>query len=372
MDITLYIDQSNSANINYEFLETGIFSVVDTIPDSKFFYPVFLTHTNPFIADVKIPEGILSKIHSQECIVLAVHYKEGYAWFTYEEIISQLQITNGLKDSDIVFATGTSNKSTRYKSVVLDCWEPASFSKNFIKEQRAGRSAVLNSSSRPYKFICLNRACHPHRFATVAGLYPYKDQGLLSFHNAEYSLNTNVYRGTSFELFLSKYPNQSLSWLDLGLPIDTTLNLPDYLENQSPKDSLIIVDEHVDKFYQSYLHIVTETSVNNVFFSEKTFKPIKYYQPFVLINGANSLRYLREMGYKTFEKYIDESYDIEQESDKRISKAINSALEFIKQKGLDSIMKDMYPILEHNYNNFIARCRNFQQDLHHNISKVLE
>ena len=52
-------------------------------------------------------------------------------------------------------------------------------------------------------------------------------------------------------------------------------------------------------------------ATNGVFLTEKTFKPIKYGQPFIILGTPNSLEYLRDQGYKTYSPWIDESYDQE-------------------------------------------------------------
>ena len=71
------------------------------------------------------------------------------------------------------------------------------------------------------------------------------------------------------------------------------------------------VDKH---FSDSYLNVVIETHMDvdqsgGVFLTEKTFKPIKHCQPFVLVGAAGSIQQLRDMGYRTFDHVIDHSYD---------------------------------------------------------------
>ena len=136
--------------------------------------------------------------------------------------------------------------------------------------------------------------------------------------------------------------------------------MPTHYENPFDKDlpKAVIIDKYTDKFYHSYLHIVCETFVSHIFFSEKTYKPIKYFQPFVLINGQYSLQYLRNTGYRTFSGYIDESYDLESDNERRIELAIQASLDFMNREDLHEVMKEMYPIFEHNHNVFIERCRN--------------
>jgi len=71
---------------------------------------------------------------------------------------------------------------------------------------------------------------------------------------------------------------------------------------------------NVDLYQQSQCQLVFETHFDvdqsgGAFLTEKTFKAIKFGQPFVIIGGPGSLRALREAGYRTFDSVIDPSYD---------------------------------------------------------------
>jgi hypothetical protein len=131
-------------------------------------------------------------------------------------------------------------------------------------------------------------------------------------------------------------------------------------------------DHSIAKFTDSYLHIITETYMQDelshrMHFSEKTFKPMWYLQPFVLCGQRYALQYLRELGYATFDKWIDESYDLIASDRERIVAAIAAAKKFYDQPAskLNSILLEMMPILEHNY-----RCLQSNADSLH--SKLLD
>ena len=71
------------------------------------------------------------------------------------------------------------------------------------------------------------------------------------------------------------------------------------------------VEKH---FSDSYFNVVVETHMDvdqsgGVFLTEKTFKPIKNCQPFLIVGAAGSIQQLRDMGYRTFDNMIDHSYD---------------------------------------------------------------
>jgi len=63
----------------------------------------------------------------------------------------------------------------------------------------------------------------------------------------------------------------------------------------------------------TWFSVVSEASFGDnegqCFISEKTFKPLVCYHPFIIFGNRNSLEHLRRMGYKTFHPYINETYD---------------------------------------------------------------
>jgi hypothetical protein len=57
--------------------------------------------------------------------------------------------------------------------------------------------------------------------------------------------------------------------------------------------------------------------------TEKIWKPIMAQHLFIVHGNHLYLQKLREMGFKTFSNYFDESYDIEQNPDVRIDKIVS-------------------------------------------------
>jgi len=370
--IPLYIDDSNRTE-NGITCAHDIFLISDKIPESKFYYPIFIKSSPPFIIVPQIPKSIENSVIQGKCQLLVIHWGEGWRWQKYEEMISEIQSQYHLFTDDVFVCINCNViESPKYKSVFYNFWEYFVYSNNIIKEQELGRGYIFKNSHRPYKFISLNRICHPHRFAVVTALYPYKDQGLLSFGNKEYSPNSG-YREFSWNTFKEKFPNYFNKFLSLNLDFKFSLTLPNGFDSpeQTRLDSPVCIDDFTEKFYKSYLNIVVETSIGNVFFSEKTYKPIKYFQPFVIIGPPGSLKHLQLMGYKTFKNYINESYDEEFDPERRIELAIQASLDFISREDLHEVMKEMYPIFKHNYDNFINRSKNSQETLHKDISKIL-
>jgi hypothetical protein len=86
---------------------------------------------------------------------------------------------------------------------------------------------------------------------------------------------------------------------------------------------------NIDLYHGSRCHVVIETMFDvdqsgGAFLSEKTYKCIKYGQPFVIAGGAGSLAALRQQGYRVFDGIIDNSYDDIQDANQRWQAILNS------------------------------------------------
>jgi hypothetical protein len=103
-------------------------------------------------------------------------------------------------------------------------------------------------------------------------------------------------------------------------------------------------------------HIVTETIFydSKLHLTEKIFKPIVARRPFILAAAPGNLAYLKGYGFKTFDKWIDESYDLEQDHDKRIAMIVDEIEKLCKlsPEELQTVYTEMREVLEYNFNWF--------------------
>jgi hypothetical protein len=118
----------------------------------------------------------------------------------------------------------------------------------------------------------------------------------------------------------------------------------------------------------SYCNIVMETHFDadqsgGAFLTEKTFKPIKHAQPFVIVGAPGSLQALRNLGYRTFDHCIDNSYDLETDNTNRWIK-VRRAIEQIKCQNLDKWFKTCRADIEHNQQVFLESKYNRLNTLH--------
>ena len=103
----------------------------------------------------------------------------------------------------------------------------------------------------------------------------------------------------------------------------------------------------------SFLFLVTETHFNNrtIFFSEKTFKPILVEMPFMVLGNPNTLQILKEMGFKTFDRWFNEDYDLDLPLEKRCDIIVSEISRLSKMSNTErlAIRREMSDILKHNH-----------------------
>jgi len=108
------------------------------------------------------------------------------------------------------------------------------------------------------------------------------------------------------------------------------------------------------KFYKNFcLDIVTETVFDypHALFSEKLFRSIAEKKIFIYVGPCHSLKFLKEFEFKTFHSYINEEYDNERNSSKRMSMIENEIETFVKKPidEIKNILVNTADILEHNF-----------------------
>ena len=128
-------------------------------------------------------------------------------------------------------------------------------------------------------------------------------------------------------------------------------------------------------YYYSFCNIVTETEFSDsmIHITEKTDKSIFALQPFVIVGNPYSLKRLKELGFKTFDKWWDESYDLEKNNNIRMFKIKKTIKEINKFsiKEMSNIYKDMKDILIHN-KKLAKKIYNNNKKYHDNFVKIYQ
>ena len=178
---------------------------------------------------------------------------------------------------------------------------------------------VLKKEKRKHQFVCFNRRIRPPRYCMIAMLHHNKllKDNLVSFSietrdNTINKLNCLGPNGIPDSgevtkiLGNTKLCKKYLSYFDeLFKMSPLTVDYEDLIKVQGPGY------ETREPYLESYFSIVTETPFTNktYFSTEKIYRPMLHYHPFIVQGSPYTLKRLKKLGFKTFHPYIDESYD---------------------------------------------------------------
>jgi len=94
---------------------------------------------------------------------------------------------------------------------------------------------------------------------------------------------------------------------------------------------------------QTLFQIVNETLVDDkketsLFYSEKTFRPVAFFQPMLIWGQQGCNKHLKEVGYKTYEDWFDLDFDDEPNPKERYTKLLKVVEDTCKK--LDSMTQE--------------------------------
>lgn len=171
------------------------------------------------------------------------------------------------------------------------CFQWDSDHKHLIDEQ----VPLLHTEHRPYKYVNLNNMPWLHRVELMNYLHRSNlmEGSLNSFHNAHDNLDPEI----SVPLHAdhlpanSHYSNQNHLYKNTYFSIIT----------ESVFDRSAHLNDSAIQPWESWHREGALT--------EKTYKAFFYRHPFVMVGAQGTLAYARSLGFKTFDGFIDESYD---------------------------------------------------------------
>lgn len=189
-------------------------------------------------------------------------------------------------------------------------------------------------------FNCQQKRLRPHRI----WFYKYLNDADLLKHGM---ISMNKFEGVSTSLNDRTIDPEHRETLNQSLPSLV------YGKNNNEKPDSYYITRLVPRIYlDTWFTVISESSFSEndltIFLSEKTFKPITSFHPFIIMGNKHSLKRLRNLGYKTFQGFIDESYD-DLDTWERYEAIIESMKKIIAIDDKLEWYKSMRPILEHNY-----------------------
>ena len=253
-----------------------------------------------------------------------------------------------------------SPSSINYLEQKLD-WPIFNYNEPFNRyfEYTGEMLAFSNTSNIEKHFLWLNRRSREHRLYALHQAYKMNlfDNCLYSLHDLE------NFTDEEFIKFLSAYLNFediNLEFRKLKKRLDQHYNQNSGLQRMKEINDL--------KYYsdKTYVDIIGEFNCSNqkVFLTEKTSRAIALGKPFVIFGDRGSLHELRSLGFRTFDKFWDESYDKLDTAKQRMDRALQT-LDWIRNN-IDitqGYSNEMIKVLEFNKEHYFKKYKPQQTEL---------
>jgi len=209
-------------------------------------------------------------------------------------------------------------------------------------------------------YISLNRLCTNDRSYRLNLVARFSASGILDQGHVSLHLDTADQGSVQQELTDENSRLSDASKKLIATHVDRSLYL-DHWGNTSGNISADFGDQEFELWKSGLWHVVTETVFyhHKQHLTEKIFKPIVAQRPFILAGAPGNLAYLRSYGFKTFDTWIDESYDQILDSDLRLQAIVDQVKKIcaLTPSQLRSMHRDMQAVLQHNFDHFYREFR---------------
>lgn len=352
---------------------------------NKYIYPVKITpHFEPFVGISQTGSKIngqyfwkfisniaLNDIKSNKGIILLDFAQENFIEKNSYMNLHESLKSSGIPKEQIILGFNSFNAQEVYESwfpehermLTVKNWPFVIMATSYhYYENSNARLSLdefyqLKNTHRKHKFLFKVRRPREHRLALLAQLISddilqQGDWSCLSILNFTDHEAHNLMREFNINFDIEKVRN-------------ITNNLPKSLDSEmgtNYTDVRAWTDTHPNAYRNSYFYICTETFTHEPHKSltEKVFKPIVNFQPFLFVAYPGALQMLRELGFKTFDGFIDESYDLETDRNKRIVMIYNEIkrLTSMSTQELHDWYYSMEDILVYNNQYFLSFWQN--------------
>jgi len=244
---------------------------------------------------------------------------------------------------------GVSKAFLRYKNLKF-AWKDL-FLQQYIK-QNIDKSVVQKQKIK-YTFVNSNWRYEPYRHIIAAYLKNYNSKISWSYKSTQENFKRNIWFEPNNKLLNGfKKLNETVP-----LSLDVNVKNPTVLEgNILDRFKLPEFDNVPDMpntiYSDAFCSIVNESSFLDItsYISDKTLSAIFNHMPFVIVGPPKSLQTAKDMGFKTFGNYWDESYDDEFDHTKRMYKIFDviDTIAAYSNEELARIQQDMQSLLIYN------------------------
>lgn len=152
--------------------------------------------------------------------------------------------------------------------------------------------------------------------------------------------------------------------------------LPLILDIENLADVKPLDSEYVEQtagyYNKSLFSVIIESTYRNCgsYLTQNVFKSIVAKHPFMIVGQRGVIKSLQNLGFKTFDEFIDEKYDNKTHYVRRVDSMVNELVKFAKlnKKDQDKMLTDMEDILNYNHDYFY---NGFQNLVNEQIEKEI-
>jgi len=312
----------------------------------------------------QIDAEVLNKVRNKTAYFLVTLFYEGYMDDELLNHLSDYFTSKGFPLTQIIYMTNCYNGKEVYEDYCKRNHKLPEIQMEYFPVFRIDkcdvRLAIKESVISTYQpgprkktFLCFNRRYNDHRLMLYLAMVQRGliDQCYYSMDKTQPEANRSFVENCKY--LISRFSDMGLDSSDV-LAADKLLPL--ILDNPNfasyPMETSVDPVKHL--YDNSLVNIVTETYFFNkiIHITEKTYKPIAFMQPFILLGAAGSLQHVKDMGFKTFGEFWDETYDLELDDKQRFNKimaVIESIAKWTEEQQIEFTYK-IKDIVEYNVN----------------------
>ena len=323
---------------------------------SKFHYefePTYAALVNESIIALGIPDIVHQALNLGHARLIIDTSVEGHI----DEGMYHIHQIFNVSEEQIIWIAGeklTKNEikdfNRKYSVSVFNFWEAMVAHENKLSEldKETLVNMITSKTVKKYYNTFYNKRPRPHRFGLMIELHHKNmlDDMIWSWQGYDDLTEKRPYD------YIMKFNN------DYKDSIDTILSwngLKNYKKQEFSFD-MVIRDLDLDDVHNTYYNLVTETMHKNaIFITEKTYKSMLLFQPFLIWGCPYSIQTLKSAGYKTFDKWINHSYDLIEDHNERGATIADEVkrLNSISKEEWAELCFEMLPDLHYNYNHLM-------------------
>jgi hypothetical protein len=298
-------------------------------------------------------DKVRTMVEQHRCLPILSNPSEGSSTIRWHNRLSQLE--DLLLDRRMLLITG-GDMDTDYCNLRFDTFmcKIGDYDENIAAAERTDE--IFDKTDKPFTFLFLNGRARPHRKYL---LEKFDQLGLLQqslwtcleghgFNSRVLQLQNNnenlMARARAIQLLPAEHEVPAFrSQLELPLPNEQFVKY--HLFNNTWGEIYLQPEPYID----TYFSVVTETVFEYPysFRTEKIWKPIMMGHPWIAVSNCGYYRDIRNLGFRTFDSIIDESFDLIDDNQRRIER-IAQVVQDLCQQNLAEFLQATREVCKYN------------------------